>query len=309
MPPQQPQAPGDWFDQHAPRPVTHPTAYPIPAGGGVPVQYSQVPDDKMPAVAAGMLAAGAGPAALEAGAGAASAWSAANPGVAAATGKALAGGMALTAARKMGVSPDVLTGLVVLAGMKGMIPGFKGGAETAPTEAAPEEASPNAGGKLVPAEEPTLNDVIGKALDNLQKKAPPAKMTTPPQPELPAGYTPRTTVPKPAAPRPYFLKPETVDDPTSAIQPQAATGPRATPQSVDYMQLPPSWQRNTLPASFAPKEIEGSGLAAAFREELVRRGISPGDAIPLVLQNKDLPVAVKTQLVSALEKVARYQPQ
>ena len=236
---------------------------------------------------------------------------AANPVVRGAV-KAVGYGAAYQAGKAMGISDETLKGLMLLAGAKEGLQGWlgsRGAAPEAPTAEPEPEAAAVPGAKVVPAQEPTLNDVISKALDALQKPAQPAKITTPPQAELPPGYTPRTTVPKPAAPRPYFLKPETVDDPTTAIQPQAATGPRPTPQSVDYMQLPPSWQRNTRPASIAPNEIEGSGLAAAFREELVRRGIQPADAIPLVLRNPDLPIAVKTQLVSALEKVARYQPQ
>lgn len=102
------------------------------------------------------------------------------------------------------------------------------------------------------------------------------------------------SAPAAAAPRPYFLKPE------AQMAPQA--GPSATPQA-----LPQAWQQFAKPASFPPTDIEGSGLAAAFDQELAKRGAKASDVIPQVLRNKALPADIRTQVVTALEKVARKQ--
>jgi len=52
-------------------------------------------------------------------------------------------------------------------------------------------------GRVVPAQEPTLNQVLQQALAESSAPTPPARVTTAPAPELPPGYTPRTSAPKP----------------------------------------------------------------------------------------------------------------
>ena len=158
-----------------------------------------------------------------------------------------------------------------------------------PRTSAPEPApaaQPHTGGRLVaPTKRLTVEQQLANALADLQKPEPPARVTTPPQPDLPPGYAPRTSI----GPKNYFLK--STDAPAA---PSAAAAPSPA--------LPQSWQGLTGEPTFPPTEIEGSRLAAAFQQELSKRGVKAADAIKLVQANANLPPAVRLQLITALKK-------
>lgn len=57
-------------------------------------------------------------------------------------------------------------------------------------------ATANTGGRLAKSQEPSIERVIGDALQETRTPPAPRAVSTPPQPNLPAGYTPRTSAPK-----------------------------------------------------------------------------------------------------------------
>ncbi len=165
-----------------------------------------------------------------------------------------------------------------------------------PRTTAPEYAPPPPApqGRLVPAApRPSVEQQVADALAESRKPAMPS-VTTPPALELPPGYQPRTH-----GPRNYFLRTEAVAPETPSVSVERL------PQAI--ADLPESWKGFTAPPVIAPRKIDGSGLAAAFQQELIRRGVKPSQAIQMVLRNNDLPADVKATLVKALEVAARQK--
>lgn len=159
---------------------------------------------------------------------------------------------------------------------------------------AAEEATPaaQAGGRLVGARAArSAEQEMADAIAEVRQATPSPKITTPPEPNLPAGYTPRTAAIAPK--RAYFLKP-------------AAEVPTApTKGQVGLNDLPESWKGLTAPPEMAPRDIGGSELAGAYSQELVRRGVKPAAAMKAVRGNPDLPPDVKTQILNALIKARK----
>ena len=185
------------------------------------------------------------------------------------------------------------------------------------TEAPPVAPSPNAGGRVVPAQTPTTTQVLSEALAEARAPEPPARVTTPPQVELPPGYTPRTSAPKPrtatpsqpapaAAPatpaspqRAYFLRsPEELADIAAA-----KAAPAAAPSELTVHDLPEAWKGKVGQDLFPVTGAEGKEIAAAFRQEIAQRGMSPGEAMSLISKNKNLPTVVRSQLIRAIGKM------
>jgi hypothetical protein len=165
----------------------------------------------------------------------------------------------------------------------------------------------NAGGRLVKGAGANIESTLADALDELRQAPPEPSVQLPPQPTLPPGYTPRTTVPKPkstAVAKPtksttigqkgYFLrKPEAVikDVP---VEPAALT---------DVSSLPTSWRSRVDQPLVKPQGATGQQWVSEFAGELKARGLSANDAIAAVTKNKDLPPMVRLQIVSALKQV------
>ncbi len=176
-------------------------------------------------------------------------------------------------------------------------------------KSAPDAAeTANAGGKLVLAQTPTLAESLTDALASTRAETPMPRVTTPPQAELPAGYTPRTTVPKPrvapkaapaAAPEPpkraYFLKSEADLAPAEASP--APTG------TIDPAALPASWQKHIGQDLFPLTGKEGEEVAAALADELRTSGMSVGQAMMAVSKNADIPTQFRQQILKSLSRV------
>lgn len=179
--------------------------------------------------------------------------------------------------------------------------------------------NPNVGGRLVPRQAPTVEQAVSDALTDMQTPTPPARITTPPPPDLPAGYTPRTTVPKPKAvkaslpaeppvepptppKRAYFLKSEAQIADEKAATAAARSAPSRT---LNVSDLPASWQARVGQDIFPTTGAEGEAVMNAFRQELRDRGLSVGEAIAAVSRNKNLPVQLRSQLLRALSKTGR----
>lgn len=179
--------------------------------------------------------------------------------------------------------PVVGKPLRLLRGASSLLP--KAAAEAAP-------AAAQTGGRLVGAKAaPPIEQEMADAIAEVRQATPSPRLTTPPEPQLPAGYTPRATAtPK----RAYFLK-------TADVAPTApAKGP------VGMNDLPESWKAMTAPPEkIAPRNIGGSELAGAYSQELIRRGVKPAAAMKAVRGNPDLPPDVKTQILNALIKARK----
>lgn len=188
-----------------------------------------------------------------------------------------------------------------------------------------------------------LAQAAAEARANLNAPTPPARVTTPPPAELPAGYTPRTTVPKvapkaaapaptpapTAAPaRPYFLKsPEQLADeaaatsaPSSAPRPYflkspeqiaAETGTPATAAkpsgSISINDLPESWKSRVGQDIFPQTGAESKEVVDAMRQELKARGLTVGQAITEISKNRNLSTQLRTQLLWSLSKMSAVQ--
>jgi hypothetical protein len=164
-----------------------------------------------------------------------------------------------------------------------------------PSVTPPLPESPPQLGRLVGARvKPSVEQEMADAISEVRNAPAAPRITTPPPPELPPGYKPRTST---MGPRNYFLK-------TDAVTP-----PEAPPKSasVSMSDLPESWKPMTAPSSIAPRDIGGSELAGSYAQELIRRGVKPAQALKAVRNNPDLPPDVKTQIMTALIKVAHNQ--
>ena len=179
--------------------------------------------------------------------------------------------------------------------------------------AMPSKAVPVApAGRVVPAQEPTLTEVLQQALAESSAPTPPPRITTAPAPELPPGYTPRTSAPKPKAAkmtaptpdapkRPYFLKPEA----QIAAEKAAKAAPKAEPKAISIADLPEAWKSKTGQDIFPMTAAQTREVADAFKQEIAARGLTTGQALMLVSKNTDLPTAVRSQIMRALTKVSR----
>src|SRR6185369_4972608 len=196
-------------------------------------------------------------------------------------------------------------------------------------------------GRVVPAQGPSLTEVLQQALAESSAPTPPARVTTAPAPELPPGYTPRTTAPKPKAAkaslpepvraameraakpkmdidtaladmkrdmppkappsRPYFLKSEE----QMAVEKAAKTAPKIAPKDISIDDLPDAWKSKTGQDIFPITGAEGKEVVRAFQQEMRARGMSPGEALSAVSNNTDLPTAVRSQLMRALIKAGK----
>ncbi len=166
-------------------------------------------------------------------------------------------------------------------------------------------------GRIVPAQSQTLAEVLTDALAETRASGMP-RITTPPEPSLPAGYTPRTTVPKPravkmsgptAAPvaeppaqpkRAYFLKSEADLAP---VESPPATG------TIDPSELPASWQQHIGQDLFPLTGKEGAEVVTALADELRGSGMSVGQAMMAVSKNPDIPVQFRQQLLKSLSRI------
>jgi hypothetical protein len=177
--------------------------------------------------------------------------------------------------------------------------------------------------RLVKTPAPTINDALIAGLEDTRTPEPPARVTTPPPADLPPGYTPRTSAPKPkAAPkapdsvaepvdepaktvpntRAYFLKPEAVIKAEKAAKAARAARPPAPKADVTVADLPASWQARVGQDLFPVTGDEGKAMLAGLQEEMATRGLTPGQAITAVSKNRTLPTQVRAQLIRALSQ-------
>lgn len=179
-----------------------------------------------------------------------------------------------------------------------------------PRQAQPPTPSPNAGGRLAPKQTPSLQQELADALAEVAKPEQPRLVTTPPQAQLPAGFTPRSTVPKPkparaiapepaaspeapAAPkRAYFLRP------LSEMKASEGLPVERLGRPVTIEDLPASWRSRTEQLSSGGKA--GAELGAEALAELQQRGLSVPDALDAVAKNPALSPSQRLNLQSAL---------
>jgi hypothetical protein len=145
---------------------------------------------------------------------------------------------------------------------------------------------------------------IMEALDEMlgRGKAPEAAGATVPKPRKPEPVARaeakaaerKAAKPKPATthgPRGYFLR----------EPPPVATAADATPLTADLSQLPASWRGRTDQPIARVTKAEVSQMADA----LLAEGISPAEAMNAVASNPHLPPMVRTELMTALGKIAK----
>lgn len=176
--------------------------------------------------------------------------------------------------------------------------------------------SANAGGRLAQPSPPPVKQAITDALTELQQPTQPARVTLPPPPDLPPGYTPRASVPKPKAAkmdapkaepddapraRAYFLKPQAVIDVENAAK-EAHAARMASKATADIAvsDLPAAWQSRVGQDLFPVTGSEGKDMLAGLMDEMRTRGLTAGQAITAVVKNKTLPTQVRAQLIRAL---------
>jgi hypothetical protein len=176
--------------------------------------------------------------------------------------------------------------------------------------------TPNKGGRVAgqaAGSASALEQAISEGLADARVAAPSAPGTLPPPPEVPPGYTPRTTtgprlVPAPSAPapapaapaRPYFLKSPATMELEQAVQTAAARSPAKGP--VTMADLPESWKAHTGQDIFPTTGAESKEVQTAMLRELKDRGMSVGDAISAVSRNQNIPTILRTQLIRALSQ-------
>ena len=73
---------------------------------------------------------------------------------------------------------------------------------------------------------------------------------------------------------------------------------------LDPADLPEAWKSRIGQDIFPTTGAEGKEIADAFKAEIAARGLSVGDALAMVAKNKDLPTAMRSQLMRALTKVS-----
>lgn len=175
-------------------------------------------------------------------------------------------------------------------------------------EVPPPTPSPNVGGRVVPAQTPSMTQALTDALAEARVPTPPARVTTPPEASLPPGYTPRAT-----APRPKMVKPERSATPPTTQPARRAyflkSAEEMAPVVEDAVEptgsltvgdLPASWRSHTGQDIFPITGEEGKAVVDAMRAELKDRGLSVGEAIASVSKNRQLPTELRSQLLRAL---------
>jgi hypothetical protein len=212
-------------------------------------------------------------------------------------------GALLGAAEAVGVPGASMLGrgLRLLKGGKAMLP------KSAPAAAnTAEQAAPRATGRLVGARTvKSAEQEMADALAEVRAATASPRITTPPEPNLPAGFTPRSTVPKPravAAPKPapeptaaapkraYFLKPK--EELAAAATERVA--PLGRPVTIN--DLPQAWRSRVGQSLTKPD----AGLASEASAELTKRGLSPEAALEAVAKNPSLSTSAKLKLREAL---------
>jgi hypothetical protein len=184
----------------------------------------------------------------------------------------------------------------------------------APPAAQPSPVAPQ--GRLVPGSRPTVEDQIAESLASMRKPMPPARITTPPPAELPPGYSPRTSAPKPrmakaegpTAPprratepppqpttRAYFLK-----SPDEMLAAKIRPEPVTPSGSISVDDLPASWQSRVGQDLFPTTGSEAKAMTDALRLEIKERGMTIGQALVAVSKNKDIPTKLRAQIIRSL---------
>jgi hypothetical protein len=193
-------------------------------------------------------------------------------------------------------------------------------------DSARKPAASNAGGRLVSgAKTASVESELADALAEVRAETPSARVSTPPEPSLPPGYTPRSTVPRPRlvkpqaareatqaspgepapvtaarAKRAYFLKsPEDIAAAEIAPEAVAPTG------SIDIADLPAAWKSHTGQDLFPVTGVEAKEITAALRAEIKERGMTVGQAISAVSKNKDIPTKMRAQIIRSFTASAK----
>lgn len=186
------------------------------------------------------------------------------------------------------------------------------GTVSPPLAAHGPEVSPNFGGTVAGAAKAgDINTMLADSLAEIAAKKETPRITTPPQPELPAGYDPRTSAPKPKATRPpQATKPK----PTATMGPknyflrkaEASAEPASEPRvakDITFDDLPMEWRKYTF-QDFG-KKITTADMAKALSYEMSKSGITPEEVMADVTRNKDLPAALRIQVFDALNRTRR----
>jgi hypothetical protein len=191
--------------------------------------------------------------------------------------------------------------------------------------APPVRVEPPPGTRLVRPEQAAVEPEIAAMLDEVRAsepvRPPPARITTPPQAELPAGYTPRTNVPKPkpakaelpaAHPARKAAEAKAAKTKQASFTPEEVARAKArlaeresavesVPQTIDLQQLPTSWRTRTDQPIARLTKAEVSSMA----DSMLAEGIDPAEAMSAVTQNPNLPPQLRTELMTALQKIAK----
>lgn len=149
-------------------------------------------------------------------------------------------------------------------------PGYRPRTSAPAPKAAPTAApSPNAGGRLVREPSLTFERELADALSE-RVPEPPARITTPPQRDLPPGYTPRTTVPKPKMAKATMEAAPAQKSPTSSPVPAQSKAPTPAKRSTYFLRTP---------EEIAALTSRGESVAP------LGRALTPDD-LPLVLRGR-----------------------
>jgi hypothetical protein len=199
-------------------------------------------------------------------------------------------------------------------------------AEKGAPDAVGPPINPNAGGAIRrgPDGKPVVvrpaEAEIAAMLDEVAQPTPlppPARITTPPQPDLPPGYTPRATVPKPRVvkPEPVARAEARAAERKAAKRPDTTIGQRGyflrrepvaeavplSPAGAGMGELPTSWRNRTDQPIVRVTKAQVEQFVAQLKES----GIDPADAMRTVTRDPHMAPETRMQLMTALGRAAK----
>lgn len=218
-------------------------------------------------------------------------------------GQALLAGGAYSGLKAMGVPEPIADALLIATGIRAL----RGGGKAGPT--AQPEPSPNAGGRLIKAQPSGgIEQELANALSELRQPQTPKSVELAPQPQLPPGYSPRTS----ATPLRIAGAKVAVESPSrvaaieaAAPKPAPKAGPPEVQRNVSVFRqpgdMPKSWHAflNDEARGAAPA-TERQGISSLHREmnemDAGYRNATAGERAMF----QALPQAYKDALVKAL---------
>jgi len=215
--------------------------------------------------------------------------------------------------------PLALAGAELIPGVSGVVRGVRAAGRLAEVledvlGKRAEPPSANAGGRVVPAAARSAEADIAAMLDEVAQPTPtppPARITTPPQPDLMPGYTPRTTAPKPKPAKAELPAAHPLAKPPKP-KADATMGPKGY-----FLREPPAARAASAPLSIedfpaSTRAYTGQPMARVTKaeieqaaNELAASGHSIAEVMDDVTRAKNMHPQTRLKLMAALGKIAK----